>query len=150
MPKTMVFSTSIFWGFGLHLGASWASKMEPSWPKRLGKTLKQALLDRLKLKVFQKWCLGGLRAGFWRPRTRFWRPRNSIWEGSGTIFSRFLARMPRKPRTPRTPAKTRPRSQIRQRWVAGGGPPRGVSIRRPPKVCHRRAELVSNSLSDTS
>ena len=32
MPKTCWFSTSIFWGFGLDLGGSWASKMEPSWP----------------------------------------------------------------------------------------------------------------------
>ena len=125
MPKTCWFSTSIFWGFGLDLGGSWASKMEPSWPKRPGKIVGTALLDPLKLKVFQKWRLGGLRARFWRPRTRFWRPRNSIWEGSGTIFSRFLARMPRKPRTPRTPAKTRPWSQMRQGWVAGGVPPPG-------------------------
>ena len=28
----------------------------------------------------------------------------------------------------------------------GGGPPRGVSIRRPPKVCQRRARLISNWL----
>ena len=33
MPKTCWFSTSIFWGFGLDLGGSRASKMEPSWPK---------------------------------------------------------------------------------------------------------------------
>ena len=46
----------------------------------------------------------------------------------GRFFSRFLARMPRKPRTPRTPAKTRPRSQMRQEWVGGGAPPRGVSM----------------------
>ena len=99
--------------------------MEPSWPKWPGKTIETAQLDPLKLKVFQKWRLGGLRARFWRPRTRFWRPRNSIWEGSGTIFSRFLARMPRKPRTPRTPAKTRPRSQMHQESVGGGASPPG-------------------------
>ena len=28
----------------------------------------------------------------------------------------------------------------------GGGPPRGVSIRRPPKVCQQRARLISNWL----
>ena len=74
--------------------------------------------------------LGGPRARFWRPRTRFLRPRGSIWEGSGTISSRFLARMPRKPRTPRTPAKTRPRSQMRQEWVGGGA--WGVSMELEP------------------
>ena len=53
------------------------------------------------------------------------RPRGSIWTGSGTIFLRFVARMPREPRTPRTPAKTRPRAQVRQEWVGGGAPPPG-------------------------
>ena len=33
MPKTCCFSTSIFSGFGLDFGASWASNLEPSWPK---------------------------------------------------------------------------------------------------------------------
>ena len=99
MSKMCRFSTSIFSPFGLDFGGSWASKMEPSWPKRLRKIDAPAQLDPLKLKVFQKWRLGGLRARFWRPRTWFWRSWNSIWEGSGTIFSRFLARMPRKPRT---------------------------------------------------
>ena len=33
MLKTCWFSTWIFLGFGLDLGGSWASKMEPSWPK---------------------------------------------------------------------------------------------------------------------
>ena len=28
----------------------------------------------------------------------------------------------------------------------GGGPPQGASIRRPPKVCQRRARLISNWL----
>ena len=32
------------------------------------------------------------------------------------------------------------------KWGGGGGPPRGVSIRRPPKVCQRRARLISNWL----
>ena len=31
-------------------------------------------------------------------------------------------------------------------WVAGGVPPWGASIRRPPKVCQRRAKLNSNWL----
>ena len=31
MPKTCCFLTSIFSGFGLDFGGSWASKMEPSW-----------------------------------------------------------------------------------------------------------------------
>ena len=32
MPKTCCFLTSVFSGFGLDFGGSWASKMEPSWP----------------------------------------------------------------------------------------------------------------------
>ena len=32
------------------------------------------------------------------------------------------------------------------KWGGGGGPPRGNSIRRPPKVCQRRARLTTNWL----
>ena len=35
MPKTMLFSTSIFSGFGLDFGGSWASNLEPSPPRCL-------------------------------------------------------------------------------------------------------------------
>ena len=36
---------------------------------------------------------------------------------------------------------------MRREWVGGGAPPpQGVSIRRPPKVCQRRAEFISNWL----
>ena len=91
MPKTCCFLTSIFSGFGLDFGGSWASNLEPSWLLRPGKTLEQAPLDPLKLNIFEKLPLGGLRARFWRRWTRFCRPRASIWEGSGTIFSRFWA-----------------------------------------------------------
>ena len=35
IPKTCCFSTSIFSGFGLDFGGSWASKMEPSPPRCL-------------------------------------------------------------------------------------------------------------------
>ena len=52
-----------------------------------------------------------------------------------------------KAQTPRV----RPRRPILPPWagqkrVGGGGPPRGVTIRRPPKVCQRRAERKSNWL----
>ena len=36
--------------------------------------------------------------------------------------------------------------EVLTEWVAGGVPPRGSSIRRPPKVCQRRAERKSNWL----
>ena len=52
MPKTCWFSTSIFWGFGLDLGGSWASKMEPSWPFWPQNVAVSGLLSHLKLKVF--------------------------------------------------------------------------------------------------
>ena len=76
MPKTYCFLTSIFWGFSLDFGRSWASKMEPSWPFWDQKTAMLAHLNHLKIDVFLKSRLGGLRA-------RFWRPRASILEGFG-------------------------------------------------------------------
>ena len=81
--KTTCFSTSIFSGFGLDFGGSWASKMEPSWLLLPQKTLGIGFFFYdLKLDVFTKWRLGGLRA-------RFWRPRASILEGPGLIFEGF-------------------------------------------------------------
>ena len=74
MPKTCCFLTSIFSGLGLDLGASWASKLEPSWLLKRKKITWGAPWSDLKLSVFKKWRLGGLRA-------RFWRPRGSISEG---------------------------------------------------------------------
>ena len=82
MPKTCCFSTSIFSGFGFDFGGSWASKMEPSWLLKPPKIVGEQLFDDLKLDVFTKWRLGGLRA-------RFWRPRASILEGPGLIFEGF-------------------------------------------------------------
>ena len=82
MSKMCRFSTSIFQGFGLDFGGSWASKMEPSslfWPQKIAVP---ALLKRLKLSVLLKWRLGG-------PQARFWRPQGSIWEGLGAISTRF-------------------------------------------------------------
>ena len=35
---------------------------------------------------------------------------------------------------------------LAHKWGGGGGPPWGSSIRRPPKVCQRRARLISNWL----
>ena len=78
----MLFLTSIFLGFGLDFGGSWASKMEPSWLLRPQKFTATAPFYLLKLNVFKKWRLGGLRA-------RFWRPRGSILEGPGSIFKGF-------------------------------------------------------------
>ena len=54
MLRTCCFSTSICEGFGLDLGGSWASKMEPSWPFWPQKTSAPAHLSRLKLKVLLK------------------------------------------------------------------------------------------------
>ena len=82
MLKTFCFSTSIFGGFGLHFGASGASKMEASWAQIRFFLILGAFLLRLKIHVFKKWRLGRLRA-------RFWRPRGSILEGLGLIFQGF-------------------------------------------------------------
>ncbi len=51
MPKTACFLTSIFSGFGLHFGASGASKFEPRWPFWPQKTMLRALLSLLKIDV---------------------------------------------------------------------------------------------------
>ena len=80
--QTCCFSTSIFSGFGVDFGRFWAPIWEPSSAFWRQKLTGLAHWRRLKNDVFKKWCLGGLRA-------RFWRPRGSILEGSGTIFSRF-------------------------------------------------------------
>ena len=48
----------------------------------------------------------------------------------------FIHKTTRTPRTPRMPAKTRPRSQMRQEWVAGGAPPRGFQ-----SAGHRRCAI---------
>ena len=79
MPKTCCFSTSIFSGFGLDFGGSWASKLDPSWLLKPQNFTAPAHFYLLKLSVFKKLRLGGLRA-------RFWRPRGSILEGPGSIF----------------------------------------------------------------
>ena len=54
--------------FQTHLAARRYVRSTWNWPKRPGKIVEQALLDPLKLKVFQEWRLGGLQAGFWTPR----------------------------------------------------------------------------------
>ena len=43
-------------------------------------------------------------------------------------------------------ARVRPRRPKGPKRVGGGGPPRGVTIRRPPKVCQQRARLMTNWL----
>ena len=123
------------------MGASWASKMEPSWPKWPGKTLGQPLVDALKLKVFQKRRLGGLRA-------RFWRPRASILEGLGSIFPRFSAKktinvknLPRKDIDHRF---ARPPRVGGRRWSPPGGFQSAAHRR-----CAKRARSPAPSLSDT-
>ena len=83
MLKMCCFSTSNFSGFGLDLGASWASKMEPSWPFWPPDLRDLAPKNDLKLDVFKKWRLGGF-------QTRFWRPRGSILDSLGSIFSKIL------------------------------------------------------------
>ena len=82
MPKTCCFSTSFFSGFGLDFDGSWASKLEPSWLKIAIFFMGKPPLNDVKLSVFKKQRLGGLRA-------RFWRPPASIWEGPGPIFEGF-------------------------------------------------------------
>ena len=64
MLKTCCFSTSIFSGFGLDFGASWASNLEPSWPFWPQNLIGRALWNDLNLNVFQKWRLRELWARF--------------------------------------------------------------------------------------
>ena len=56
MPKTCCFSASIFEAFGLDFGASWTSKMEPSWLQKRIFIMGTSILGRskclLKLDVF--------------------------------------------------------------------------------------------------
>ena len=54
MSKTCCFLTSIFSGFGLDFGGSWASNLEPSWLLEPQKTSWTAHFYLLKLKVFKK------------------------------------------------------------------------------------------------
>ena len=112
MPKICSFLPSILQGFGLDLAGSWASKMEPSWPFWLTKTVASAYFYLLKINFFKKWRLGGLQA-------RFWRPRASILEGLGSIFPRFSVKKTIN-------VKNLPRKDIDHRFA------------RPPRVGGRR------------
>ena len=94
------------------MGEPWASKLEPSWPFWPLKTSGLAHFYLLKLNVFKRWRLGGLRA-------RFWRSRASILEGLGSIFPRFSAKTTIN-------VKNLPRKDIDHRFA---GPPR-VGVRR--------------------
>ena len=71
--------------------------------------------------------LEGSRLDFGGPGPRFWRVL-------GRFFRDFRQKQPQTTKTcqERTSITDLP---DRQRWVGGGDPPRGVSIRRPPKVC---------------
>ena len=79
------------------------------------------------------------------PGPRFWRVLGTIFRkfrpflGSFLRSGRFtdkMPRMPRKPRTPRTPSqhKSFPSMPGAKCGWAAVSPPRGSSIRRPPKV----------------
>ena len=119
----------------------------------------------------------GLRARFWSPPGSILEAPDSIFEGSGRrrrclrAFSGWQTLGPRlvlhhwavasekwsrscraTRRLPRMPLLPCPGSDGREstEWVAGGVPPRGLSIRRPPNVRQRRAELISNWLCPIS
>ena len=70
------------------LASIWEGLGPPRWSQvryfAPPQTSEQLFFYPLKLKVFKKWRLGGLRA-------RFRRPPGSIFEGPGTNFSRFWA-----------------------------------------------------------
>ena len=52
MLRNNIFLTSIFSGFGIDFGRSWASKLEPSWVFLPKKMIRGALLSHIKLDVF--------------------------------------------------------------------------------------------------
>ena len=72
MPKTCCFLTSIFWGSGLDFGASWASKMEPSWLTTcifcLGGAPRKGSKSLLKLDVLKNCVLEGSKLDFGGPQ----------------------------------------------------------------------------------
>ena len=80
--ENVLFLNIHFCRFRPRFGGSWASKLEPSLPFWPFRVYLPALFDLLKLSVFKKLRLGGLRA-------RFGRPRGSILEGPGSIFTGF-------------------------------------------------------------
>ena len=71
------FSTSIFSGLGLDFGASWASNLEPSWPKIVKTKYPLLLLSLLKLNIFKHDVLEGSGLDFKGPGLDFGslRPR---------------------------------------------------------------------------
>ena len=83
---------------------------------------------------------------------RFWRLQASIFEPPGQhapeklFFRKFPALSAFPPPFLPSPTAWQSSNIPATRGGGGGGPPWGVSIRRPPKVCQRRARLISNWL----
>ena len=71
----------------------------------------------------------------------FWRVRASFSKALDVIFGTTNAKNAQKPAKTKAPSQG---GQTAKGWVGGGDPPRGVSIRRPPKV-EPRAKRQTNS-----
>ena len=73
----------------------------------------------------------------------FWRVRASFSKALDVIFGTTNAKNAQKPAKTKAPSQG---GQTAKGWVGGGDPPRGVSIRRPPKVC-RACWIQTTSLT---
>ena len=91
MPKTCWFSTSIFWGFGLDLGGSWAAKLAQNGFQTWGCSLKilrcSDFVTLLSSRSFENSVLEGSKLDFGGPRARFWR----VWKWFLDFLANFLA-----------------------------------------------------------
>ena len=73
----------------------------------------------------------------------FWRVRASFSKALDVIFGTTNAKNAQKPAKTKAPSQG---GQTAKVWVGSGDPPRGVSIRRPPKVC-RACWIQTTSLT---
>ena len=84
MPKTCCFLTSFFSGFGLDFGASWASKMEPSWPFLLPATKGAGSKEPSQVR-----CLSKMAS--WSAPGSILKAPGLDFEGSGVNFFEIFA-----------------------------------------------------------
>ena len=90
MPKTCCFLTSFFSGFGLDFGASWASKMEPSWLQIAISSILDALFGDPKFNMAKNVVLERSGLDFGASGPRFWRLWASILADFKEFWDRFF------------------------------------------------------------
>ena len=95
MSKTCCFLTSIFWSFGLDLGASWVSKLEPSWLKITKFTTLTPPPGYLKLTSLKNAVLEGSRLHFGGPGSRFCKLWGQFFRDFGMLLAMHAENLPR-------------------------------------------------------